>query len=148
MDQNHGALSLHWSGQRLWHLLSFVQFWSPFLVQVHYKHHEYIKCPTILNHFKSFTFSVSQENTQVLSSNQKPVYDFNQISVNLGRSCGLSGEESFCQWRGHGFSPWSRRIPHTAEQLSWCTTTAEPVLRAREPQLLNSHAPTTEACTP
>ena len=79
-------------------------------------------------HFKSFTFSDSQENTQVLSSNQEPVYDFNQIAVNLGRSCGLSGEESACQWRGHGFYPWSRRIPHTAEQPSLCTPTIEPAL--------------------
>ena len=81
-------------------------------------------------HFKSFTFSVSQENTQVLSSNQKPVSDSNQIAVNLGCSCGLSGEESVWQWRGHGFYPWSRRIPHTAEQLSLCTTTTEPVLQS------------------
>ena len=28
---------------------------------------------------------------------------------------------------GHGFKPWSGKIPHAAEQLSPCTTT-EPVL--------------------
>ena len=28
----------------------------------------------------------------------------------------------------HGFKPWSRKIPHAAEQLSLCTTTTEPVL--------------------
>ena len=27
--------------------------------------------------------------------------------------------------QGHGFDPWSRKIPHGAEQLSLCTTTAE-----------------------
>ena len=27
-----------------------------------------------------------------------------------------------------GSSPWSRKIPHAAEQLSPCTTTTEPVL--------------------
>ena len=27
---------------------------------------------------------------------------------------------------GHGFEPWSRKIPHAAEQLSPCTTTTEP----------------------
>ena len=26
------------------------------------------------------------------------------------------------------FHPWSRKIPHAAEQLSQCTTTIEPVL--------------------
>ena len=37
-----------------------------------------------------------------------------------------------CQCRGHGFEPWSGKIPHAAEQLSPCATTTE----AREPQLL------------
>ena len=45
-----------------------------------------------------------------------------------------SGWESSCQCRGHGFEPWSRRIPHAAEQLGpWAATTEharlEPVLR-------------------
>ena len=39
-----------------------------------------------------------------------------------------SGRESACQCRGHGFDPWSGKIPHAAEQLSPCTTTTEPVL--------------------
>ena len=28
-----------------------------------------------------------------------------------------SGWESACQCRGHGFEPWSGRIPHAAERL-------------------------------
>ena len=28
-------------------------------------------------------------------------------------------------YRGHVFNPWSRKIPHAAEQLSLCTTTTE-----------------------
>ena len=45
-----------------------------------------------------------------------------------------SGWESACQCRGHGFEPWSGKIPHAAEQLApWATTTEpvrlEPVLR-------------------
>ena len=36
--------------------------------------------------------------------------------------------ESTCQCRSHRFDPWSRKIPHASEQLSLCTTTAEPVL--------------------
>ena len=38
----------------------------------------------------------------------------------------LSGKESTCQCRRPGFSAWSRKIPHTAERLSSCTT-VEPV---------------------
>ena len=30
--------------------------------------------------------------------------------------------------RGHGFEPWSGKIPHAAEQLSPCATTTEPEL--------------------
>ena len=37
-----------------------------------------------------------------------------------------SGWESACQCRGHGFDPWSGRIPHTAEQLGPWATTTEP----------------------
>ena len=45
-----------------------------------------------------------------------------------------SGWESACQCRGHGFEPWSGKIPHAAEQQGpWATTTEparlEPVLR-------------------
>ena len=45
-----------------------------------------------------------------------------------------SGWESACQCRGHGFEPWSEKIPHAVEQLGpWATTTEparlEPVLR-------------------
>ena len=45
-----------------------------------------------------------------------------------------SGWESTCQCRGHGFEPWSGKIPHATEQLGpWATTTEpahlEPVLR-------------------
>ena len=40
----------------------------------------------------------------------------------LGLPWWLSGKDSACQWRRHGFDPWPRRIPHAAEQLSPCTT--------------------------
>ena len=29
------------------------------------------------------------------------------------------------QMQGHGFEPWSGKIPHAAEQLSLCITTTE-----------------------
>ena len=38
-----------------------------------------------------------------------------------------SGWESACQCRGHGFEPWSGKIPHAAEQLSPWATITEPV---------------------
>ena len=37
-----------------------------------------------------------------------------------------SGWESACQCRGHGFEPWSGRIPHATEQLGPWATTTEP----------------------
>ena len=52
-----------------------------------------------------------------------------------------SGQESACQCRGHGFEPWSRKIPRAAEQLSPCTTTTEP-------ELWSPRATTTEARVP
>ena len=51
----------------------------------------------------------------------------------LGPPWWRSGWESACRCRGHGFEPWSGRIPHAAEQLRpWATITEparlEPVL--------------------
>ena len=42
----------------------------------------------------------------------------------------LSGKESACQCRRHRFNPWSRKIPHAAEQLSPCATTIELALQS------------------
>ena len=55
----------------------------------------------------------------------------------LGLPWWRSGWESACQRRGHGFEPWSGKIPHAAEQLGlWATTTEparlEPILPTRE----------------
>ena len=54
--------------------------------------------------------------------------------ITLGLPWWHSGWESACQCRGHGFGPWSVKIPNAAEQLGpWATTTEpsrlEPVLR-------------------
>ena len=43
-----------------------------------------------------------------------------------------SGWESTCQCKGHGFNPWSGRIPYAVRQLSPCATTTE----AQVPQSL------------
>ena len=55
-----------------------------------------------------------------------------------------SGWKSACQCRGHGFSSWSKKIPHAAGQLGPCATTTEPAAlqpmrckyRAHVPKLL------------
>ena len=44
----------------------------------------------------------------------------------------LSGEESDCQYRGHGFNPWPRKIPHAEGHLSLWATTTEPTHCATE----------------
>ena len=48
--------------------------------------------------------------------------------TNAGLRRRSRGWESTCQCRGHGFDPWSRKIPHSKGQLSPCATTAEPRL--------------------
>ena len=47
----------------------------------------------------------------------------------MGLSWWLSGKESICQCKKHGFDPCSRKIPHAVKQLSPCTTTIQPVLQ-------------------
>ena len=42
----------------------------------------------------------------------------------------LSGKESACQCRRHGFDPWPRKIPHTTEQLTPFGKTTWPVLQS------------------
>ena len=49
-----------------------------------------------------------------------------------------SSWESACQCRGHGFEPWSGKIPHAVEQLGPWATTTEPV--RLEPVLCNKRA--------
>ena len=48
-------------------------------------------------------------------------------NVILGLSWWRSGWESACWCRGHGFEPWSGKIPHAVEQLGPWATTTEPV---------------------
>ena len=48
----------------------------------------------------------------------------------LGLPWWLSGKESTCQCRRHGFDPWSSKIPYTSEQLSPCATAIELVLES------------------
>ena len=57
-------------------------------------------------------------------------YGVRNLKTTDGLSWWLSGKESACQCRRHGFDPWSRKILHVAEQLSPCPTTIEPVLKS------------------
>ena len=52
--------------------------------------------------------------------------NFHQDWILLGLPWWRSGWESSCQCRGHGFEPWSGRIPHAAERLGPWATVAEP----------------------
>ena len=58
----------------------------------------------------------------------------------------LSGKESACQCRRHGFDPWSGKIPLAAEQLNLCPRAREPRLLSPVPQLLEPAHP--GACVP
>ena len=45
--------------------------------------------------------------------------DLEILKVKIG-AWWLSGKESACQCKRHGFDPWSGKIPHAAKQLSPC----------------------------
>ena len=62
-----------------------------------------------------------------------PFWDIKSWVIGLPWWC--SGWESACQCRGHGFEPWSGKIPHAAEQLGPWGTIAEPA--RLEPVLRN-----------
>ena len=57
------------------------------------------------------------------------------LKNNVGFPGGAVVEKSACQCRGHGFEPWSGKIPHAAEQLGPWATAAEPA--RLEPVLRN-----------
>ena len=66
-----------------------------------------------------------------------------------GFPCWLSSKESACQCRRCKFDPWSRKIPHAAEQLSpWKPQLLNLCSRAWELQVLSWRAATAEARMP
>ena len=48
------------------------------------------------------------------------------LKFTIGLPWLCSGWESACQCRGHGFEPWSGKIPRAAERLGPWATTTEP----------------------
>ena len=46
-------------------------------------------------------------------------------NISLGIHWWSSGKESTNKFKGHGFDPWSGKIPHAMEQLSLSTMTTE-----------------------
>ena len=67
------------------------------------------------------------------NSNNMLTATLKRINTGIYKKCFLglpwcrSGWESACQCRGHGFEPWSGKIPHATEQLGPWATTTEPV---------------------
>ena len=56
-------------------------------------------------------------------------------NTHFGLPWWLSGKESTCQFRRHGFDPWSGKISQVSEQRSLCTSVIEPsCLTAYAPQ--------------
>ena len=65
--------------------------------------------------------------------------------LNTGLPWWASDWESACQCRGHGFNPWSRKSPHSVEQLSPCATTTEPALYSPQATPTKTHMPRAHA---
>ena len=65
----------------------------------------------------------------LLPTSLSPVLDmalYLSLVYSVSRAWWLSGKESACQCRRPGFSPWSRKIPHAAEQLlSLCSSSQD-----------------------
>ena len=66
---------------------------------------------------------------------RKRVFSYYNNNYHIGLPWWCSGWESACQCRGHGFEPWSGKIPHAAEQLGPWATIPEPA--RLEPLLRN-----------
>ena len=60
--------------------------------------------------------------------------EYNLQAANTDTLIEKTGASLVVQWlrmhqcMGHGFEPWSGKIPHATEKLSPCATTTEPAL--------------------
>ena len=73
-------------------------------------------------------YLISHLNKTLICLGSMPIQSWNQENKPRGLPWWCSGWESTWHCRGHGFEPWSGRIPHAAEQLSPCATATEPAL--------------------
>ena len=112
----------------------FDKFQSCFICILKFKNHWCRPSRALMrNSFHRDPWSLSIMTTG-LRSNSKCNFHVIKNAAIWGLPWWLSGWGSACQCRGHGFEPWSGKIPHAAEQLSpWATITEparlEPVLR-------------------
>ena len=102
----------------------------------HYVFLLYIKTSSIITHGAVNSFSKSkctqperdlQDGRGVRHGYHLPTHKYIK-NTSTGLSWWHGGCESACQCGGRGFGPWSGRIPHAAEQLGPCATTAGPTL--------------------
>ena len=82
--------------------------------------HYFCSCPTVCFYQKGF-FHLKY----ILYVKHSHIID---VKKSTGLLWWLSGKESVCQCRTHGFNSWSEKLPHAVEQLSPCVATTEPVL--------------------
>ena len=71
-----------------------------------------------------------------------------QLKGEDGTSLWLSHKESACQCRWSGFDSWSRKTPHTEEQISLFTKILSLCFWAQEPQLFSPHVAATDVWEP
>ena len=71
-----------------------------------------------------------------------------KLGLRIGLPWWLREKNLLPKQETHGFDPWSGKILHAVEQLSLWVKATSVCSRAREPQLLNPSAATTEAHTP
>ena len=76
----------------------------------------------------SFYFNLYLCHLMPVTRTNSPIYRMIESTFIYGLPWWLSDKDSTCQCKRLGFDPLSRKIPHTAEQLSPCATTTEPVL--------------------
>ena len=117
-----------------WMVVSGLQF-----VHQHNRKHwgntvHFFPCVQHISLINSFLSTFCQGSCLLQNSRLKSIYLL-LFKGTPGLPWWRSGWECACQCRGHGFEPWSGKIPHAAEQLGPWATITEPALL--EPVLCN-----------
>ena len=108
--------------QTTWDLVAFCFGLQYFVEIITWRDQDHLCCVKYNEGRKNFNQHVSV-NTPSKTNNRQ-----------IGSPWWSSGWGSTCHCRGHGFNPWSRKIPHAERQLSPCVPTTEPVSGAHAPQ--------------